>query len=66
MRLMLPESIRDVFVHNYAYGFIPSGPNAGCMPGWGGSNTACENTGQWGPVFEMVGALYQSPALRYD
>ena len=31
---MLPESIRDVFVHNYANGFIPSGPNAGCMPGW--------------------------------
>ena len=64
-RTMLPESIRDVFVHNYANGFIPSGPNAGCMPGWGGSNTACENTGQWGPVFEMMGALYQSPALRY-
>jgi len=35
------------------------------MPGWGGSNTACENAGQWAPVFELLGALYNDSQMRY-
>jgi hypothetical protein len=64
-RRILPKSVRDVFVDNYAHSFIPSGPNVGCMPGWGGSNTACENPLQWGPTFEMIAAIWREPILRF-
>jgi hypothetical protein len=62
----LPTSIHKLFANNYGRYVIPHGPSAGCMPGWGGSNTACENAGQWAPVFELLGALYGDSQMRYS
>ena len=36
------------------------------MPGWGGSNTACENTQQWGPVFELLGSVWYAQTVLFS